>query len=141
MRHWFIILLIALLSLRGWASDAMATTMVVAQIQTQQQGVAKATAEPAHAVGEPVHIDSDTGVVKAAVAAANCSNHASGGDSQAADTHCKSCSACQACHTVALSPVPNFTASAALNLSALPRAAIAQFTSAPTARDQKPPIS
>ena len=141
MRHWFIILLIALLPLRGWTSDAMATTMVVVQIQTQQQGAAKVTAEPAHAVGKPAHIDSDTGVAKAALAAADCSNHASGGDSQAADTHCESCSACQACHTVALSPVPNFTPSAALNLSALPRAAIAQFTSAQAARNQRPPIS
>jgi len=141
MRHWFIILLIALLPLRGWASDAMATQMGMAQVQAQQQGAAKATAEPAYAVGEPAHIDSDTGVAKAALAAADCSNHASGDDSQAADTHCESCSACQACHTVALSPIPNFTASAALNLSALPRAAIAQFTSAQAARDQKPPIS
>lgn len=141
MRHWFIILLIALMPLRGWASDALATQMGMAQVQAQQQNVTTAMAVHAHAVGEPAHSDLDTLEVKAALAAADCPGHASGGDAHAADTHCESCSACQACHTVALLPVPNFTASAALNLSAPPRAAIAQFTSAQAARDQKPPIS
>ena len=141
MRHLFIALLIALLPLRGWVSDAMATEMVVAQVQIQQQGASNAIAEHAHAVGEQAHIDPDTVAAKAGLAAADCSGHASGEKPHAADTHCESCSACQACHTVALSSAPAFTASAAFNLSTLPRAAVAQFTSAQAARGQKPPIS
>lgn len=140
MRHLFIAFLIALLPLRGWVSDAMATEMVVAQFQTQQQGVTKATAEHAHEAGEQAHIDLDTEVTTARMAAADCPGHASGGDSHAADTHCESCSVCQVCHTVALSAAPADVA-AVFSLDMLPRADVAQFASAPAARGQKPPIS
>ena len=141
MRHLFIALLIALLPLRGWVSEAMATEMVVAQVQMQQQGAAKATAGHVHAVGEPALIVSDTWAAKAALAAADCPGHASQGDPHAADTHCESCSACQVCHTLALTPAPAFSATTAPNLGALPRAEVAQFTSAQAARGQRPPIS
>lgn len=141
MRHLFIALLIALLPLRGWVGDAMATEMVLAQVLMQQQGATKASAGLAPAVGESAHIDLNTLEAKAALTAADCSSHASGGDSQAADAHCESCSACQVCHTVALSSAPAVAACATFNVGALPRTEVAQFTSAQAALGQKPPIS
>jgi hypothetical protein len=140
MRHLFIAFLIALLPLRGWVSDAMATEMVVAQFQTQQQGATKATVEHAHEAGEQAHIDPDTVVATTSLAVADCPGHASGGDSHAADTHCESCSVCQVCHTVALSAAPAGVA-AVFSLGIVLRAEVAQFASAPAARGQKPPIS
>lgn len=141
MRHLFIALLIALLPLRGWVGDAMATEMVILQVQAQQQGAIKIIALDALEESVKANFDAEATVGQLGVAAADCADHSAGSGSHADAAHCESCSACQACHTVTLSPVPNLTASAALNLSALPHAAIARFTSAPAARDQKPPIS
>lgn len=138
MRHLFIAFLIAVLPLRGWVSDAMATEMMVAQFQTQQQGATKATTEHAHEAGEQAHIHPDTVVTTTAVA--DCPGHASGGDSHAVDAHCESCSVCQVCHTVALSAAPADVA-AVFSLGIVLRAEVAQFASAPAARGQKPPIS
>lgn len=141
MRHLFIALLIALLPLRGWVSDAMATERVISQVQAQQQGAIEIIALNALEKSVKANFDAEATANQPGTAAADCADHSSGSAAHADAAHCESCSACQACHTVALSPVPHFTASAELNLSALPHAAIAQFTSAPAARDQKPPIS
>ena len=139
MRHLFLVFLIALLPLRGWVSDAMATEMLASQGQQHQTAVKKA-APHVHEAGVPAHQDTETVVVNAAKTAADCSGHASGGAGHAADTHCDSCSVCQACQTVAL-----FSAAAGVtavfDLRALPRAAVAQFASAEAALRQKPPIS
>lgn len=140
MRHLFLILMIALLPLRGWASDAMATVMATAQVQ-HQQTAASPLAARANDAGVPAHQYGETVAADAVQTASDCSSHAFGQDEHADDTHCNTCSACQACHTVALTPAPAFSASAAPNLGALPRAEVAQFTSAQAALGQKPPIS
>jgi len=138
MRHLFLIFMIALLPLRGWISDAMATGMVATQVQ--QQIAAKVRVLHAHEAGVQAHQDTETVVSDAAQTVADCSGHASGAEPHAADTHCDSCSVCQACHTVALSPTAT-DVTAVFNLSMLPCAAVAQFASAETALGQKPPIS
>ena len=139
MRHLFLILMIALLPLRGWVSDAMATAMVMAQGQ-QVQTATKIVATHAHEVEAQAH--RDTEVVKAEIfqTAADCASHAFGEDGPADDTHCNSCSVCQACHTVALSPAAA-EVTTAFNPSTLSHAVVAQFASAEAALGQKPPIS
>lgn len=138
MRHLLLIFMIALLPLRAWAGDVMATEMLTAQVQ--QQAVVKQVAVHAHEEGTQAHQDTETMLALAAQAAADCSGHASGADAHAADTHCESCSACQACHTVALTPTalgprPVFNAPTRLSAAAAP------FASADMTRGQKPPIS
>ncbi len=139
MRHLFLILMIALLPLRGWASDAMATAMVTAQVQHQQTAASTSAARAIEA-GVLAHQDNETVVAEAAQTAADCSGHALGENEDAEDTHCNTCSACQACHTVALSP-PTVDVTTAFNPRTLPRTVVAQFASAEAALGQKPPIS
>jgi len=140
MRHLFIAFLIALLPLRGWVSDAMATGMVISQVQAQQQGAIKKVAEEAGDKSAKAHFDADFNVKQPVEAMADCADHAAGSEAHTGVAHCESCSACQACHTVALTPAP-VGVSFAFNLGMLPRAVAAQFASAPAARGQKPPIS
>ena len=139
MRHLFLILMIALLPLRGWASDAMATAMVTAQVQYQQTA-ARTSATHAHEAGVQAHQDTENVMADAAQTAADCSGHAFGEDEHAEDAHCNTCSACQACHTIALSP-PTVDVITAFNPRTLPRAVVAQFVSAEHALGEKPPIS
>jgi len=140
MHRLFLIFLIALLPLRGWVSDAMATTMGTQQVQKQPPAATKTIADHTHEVGSKAHLDTEIVMKQALRKAADCASHASGAAPHAADTHCESCSVCQACHTVALSPAAADT-SVVFNLNTLPRAFIAQFASAETALGQKPPIS
>ncbi|WP_084181130.1 hypothetical protein [Polaromonas glacialis] len=140
MRHLFLILMIALLPLRGWVSDAMATGMLASQVQQQQQTATKTEATHGHEAGTKAHQDTETVVADVTPTAADCPGHASGAESHAADAHCESCSVCQACHTVALSPTGT-DVTAVFNLSMLPWAAVAQFSSAETALGEKTPIS
>ena len=128
MRHFFLILMIALLPLRGWVSDAMATDMAAAGAQQTQQVATKSMVASLHEAVE-----------KTTLAAADCADHALGAEPHAPDAHCDSCSACQACHTVALSP--EAAVAAVFNLRTPPRAAVARFASAEAAPGQKPPIS
>jgi len=140
MRHFFLILMIALLPLRGWVSDAMATDMAAAGAQQTQQVTAKSMAAALHESAEEATLHLQTAMTQAAPAAADCADHALGGEAHAPDAHCDSCSACQACHTVALSPEAAAVA-VIFDLRTLPRAAVAQFASAEAAPGQKPPIS
>ncbi|NQW92727.1 MAG: hypothetical protein HQ446_01595 [Polaromonas sp.] len=139
MRHLFLIFMIALLPLRGWVSDAMATGMRATQVQ-QLQADPKMVATHVHKTGGEALKDTQTVMAKAAQTAADCSGHASGAEPHAADNHCESCTVCQVCHTVALSPTAA-DVTAVFDLRTLPRAAVAQFSSAEAALRQKPPIS
>ncbi len=138
MRHLFLIIMIALLPLRGWVSDAMATGMVTAQVQ--QMVATNTVATSARAAGVKAHHDAEIVVTGASQAPSDCSGHASGGDDHADDTHCSTCSVCQACHTVALSPAAA-EVTTAFNPRTLPHAVVAPFASAEAALGQKPPIS
>jgi len=140
MRHLFLIFMIALLPLRGWVSDAMATGMLASQVQQHLQNATKKVATHGHEAGTKAHQDTETEVAVAAPTAADCPGHASGAQAHATDAHCDSCSACQACHTVALSPAAAGVTTVC-DLRTLPPAAVAQFASAEAALRQKPPIS
>ena len=140
MRHLLLIIMIALLPLRGWAGDAMATNMAAIQAQHLSLNATKGIAIGDYQTDVKVHFDSETAATKTTSVAADCSGHDSGNVSFEDDTHCDSCSACQACHTVALS-LTSIDAIAAFNVSTLPCAAAAQFASAPVLLGKKPPIS
>ena len=155
MRVLLFALMIALLPLRGFAGDVMATEMAI-------QIAAQATAERSQPDSRPTHhadatknlaahadhlgasgpFDShpEAAATHNAAATANaCAGHVATEQCHSSDSH-GSCQACQACHTVALSltfnPVQPVFAS-----SMLPRLAAAQFASAEAALGQKPPIS
>ena len=139
MRHLFVAFLIALLPLRGWVSDAMAASMPANQAGLTVQVATKMAATHAHEVGATNPVDLEIEALTAIQTASKCSAHASEADFHEADLHCDSCSACQACHAVALCADATGVA-AVFSLSSLPRAAAAQFASASTTLDEKPPI-
>lgn len=139
MRHLLLILMIALLPLRGWTGDAMATGMAAGQMAQILQGqiATESVAVHAHAASEEAHFDQDVAVQQASPMAADCAGHgADNGDA----SHCDTCSACQACHAVALAQsAPK--ALCTFQAFSLPRSAADQFASADAALRQKPPIS
>ena len=139
MRHLFLAFLIALLPLRGWASDAMATSMIANQTESALKIATKTIADHVDELGAKGHVDLEMKVPIATQAAVNCTEHATAVDIHEADSHCDSCSACQACHAIAFCPTAA-DAAAVFSLSTLPRAAVAQFASASTALGEKPPI-
>jgi hypothetical protein len=134
----FFTLMIALLLLRGWVGDAMANSMALAPLQHAQPSVMAMqmsvpmthNAAPMSAVPQAAH-----------KATHDCAGHtATNDDSPAASTHCQTCDACQACHSVALTP-PAASPSAAFDTRTQPLAQAAHFASADAAPGQKPPIS
>jgi hypothetical protein len=154
MRFFVLALMIALLPLRGWAGEVMATEMASSQISHQHEQldnaielvaghahkqVVSATFEgqkAAFEVQKPPLEAKDT----QSAAMHDCEGHGKADETAPADGHCDLCAACQACHTVALS-----TAAVSLNLTfssrTLPRPAATHFASATSALSQKPPIS
>ena len=139
MRHLLLILMIALLPLRGWAGDAMATEMAAGQVAQMQQtyGATKSIAAKAHAESVKADFDHETAVPDAVRTVADCAGH---GAEDTDSSHCDTCSACQACHTVALAHAAH-KVSSTFQAFALPQSAVDQFASADAALRQKPPIS
>lgn len=154
MRFLVLALMIALLPLRVWAGEVMATEMASSQIVRIHKQTEYAT--ELVAVRSRIHwanngFDSKktafeaqkpTLEARAAITPAmhDCDGHVKTDESAPANAHCNSCSACQVCHTAALS-----TSAVILNPAfaprTLPRAVAAQFASATPALGQKPPIS
>jgi hypothetical protein len=161
-RALVLIFMIALLPLRGWAGEIMATEMASTQAMHSQKLAESATKLGADrdridwskatlnsknvqfsAQNQPL-ADKASG----AVAAHDCERHTKSDATAAAnadaniqaDSHCDTCPACQACHTVALS-FGAVSLSAALSPRMLPHAAADHFASATAALGQKPPIS
>ena len=136
MHRLLIIIMIALLPLRGWAGDAMATGMATGQMQV----AAKSIAAHAHAVMEAAHFDHENATPDATGTHADCAGHGAEDADHAGDSHCDTCSACQACHTVAL-PHSESRVPSTFQAFSLPHAAADEFASADAALRQKPPIS
>ena len=161
MRVLLFALMIALLPLRGWVSDAMATSMAVAQMSVSSHFIDSAIKSRAtqavktktsgsfygentvsighlHAVvfsTETAHAHDDFKDV-----ALDCAGHAGNPDDAATSDLCGACSACLTCHVSAIQG-----SMATLQAFALPHAALPlerrHFASADTALSQKPPIS
>ena len=140
MRHIIVALMIALLPLRAWVGDAMATEMASGAPAHTQIATEK-VASSAHSARALVAFDHKSSVQTPAEAAADCAGHGTHAPAtDVAAAHCESCSACQACHIVALSPLVTHTDSF-YKPPTLTHAPAAQFASAVAALGQKPPIS
>jgi hypothetical protein len=145
MRHLLLALMIALLPLRGWVGDAMATQMAAAHVQHRQlvsteQSATKTIAASAYHIGSEGHSAHEEMSPEATLPMHDCAGQTTDSSIPADDTGCESCAACQACHTVALSPaVPGH--SPVFEARSLPRPASDQFASADAVLGQKPPIS
>jgi hypothetical protein len=132
MRLFVIIVLMALLPLRGWAGDGMAIRMASSMASHHD-------AAPAQTVVASEHTDCvEHAKMVGAQATVNQDRAATG---PASPDHCSTCPTCQACFSVGLL-VPT------INLPAqLPRTSFQQdrtaavFASADLAHSQKPPIS
>uniref|UniRef100_UPI0040361CB4 hypothetical protein n=1 Tax=Polaromonas sp. TaxID=1869339 RepID=UPI0040361CB4 len=131
--------MIALLPIRGWVGDVMATEMASPQA-VQLHHATEMVAAQAHGTGAEAHVDHASPDVSATTPAPDCAGHGAGDSLPVANGFCASCAVCQACHTVALSPLMSSTPSARVP-PALPRAPAARFASAIAALGQKPPIS
>ena len=168
MRALILILMIALLPLRGWAGEVMATEMAsteLSHVRTQAEYSAEVTTElgAGHAridwlkasfddKKEPFLAQNQPLSVKTSgpTAMHDCDGHPQTGATLPADadtdatahaeSHCSTCPACQACHTVALS-ASAVSLGAILLPRALPHPAADHFASATAALGQKPPIS
>lgn len=142
MRPLHFVLMIALLLLRGWTGEAMATGMALTPLQ-QPQSATTIIATHAHGMSQEEHFHPDSVAPERhhqAQALHDCAAHPSEDASPAADAHCDSCAACHACHAMVLAPAAG-DSSPVFSSLLLPRAAAAQFSSAVAARGQKPPIS
>ncbi len=151
MRVFVFALMIALLPLRGWAGEVMATEMASSQImqaRKQTESAIQNIAVSAHndwakatfGSEKSAFPDENLPIAGYMPAMADCEGHAKAGDAEPADAHCDTCSACQACHILALSVV-GFNLSPTFSPRTQPRVAAADFDSATTALGQKPPIS
>jgi hypothetical protein len=134
MRHFVLALMIALLPLRGWVGDAMAMELAS---ETLEQPVSAIESGANHAHAMMVAADSDAKTLMHA----DCQEHApSPDDSSQAASDCETCTSCQICHTVALTPTLPQLAAASVP-AARPQAASTFFASAERAPGFKPPIS
>ena len=136
MRHVILVLMIALLPLRGWVGDAMAMELIPARMVAHALQADESMPAPAHhgamgaagmAAPPPMHAD--------------CPGHAGAPDeAQPKAADCSTCTACQICHAVALTPFFPHLAPAPLPANR-PLAATHHFASAERAPGFKPPIS
>jgi hypothetical protein len=113
MRRFIFILMIALLPLRGWMGEAMATQMATTNLIATQ-----AINTPANAHFEAENSMSDCDMHKSAK---------------------PSCTHCQACHATGLVGTTQITSFDKVHY-AQPLAETSQFASASIAHSQKPPI-
>jgi hypothetical protein len=147
MRRWLLILMVALLPLRGWVGDVMAMEMAsgaVANAESTGLNAINYIAEYQAKTRTKALFDSEV----ASQPHTDCPGHADAAaagpadaaDADASHTDCTTCTSCQVCHAVGLVAVVDAPASHRPQLGA-PSASDAQFASAPPARGFKPPIS
>jgi hypothetical protein len=126
MRRWFILVLIALLPLRGWAGEAMAGEMLAQHLIATKN----AAASPA-STGASEHKDCMGHATSAAPEAEVASPQPGSGPT---------CAQCQAYSSFALA-LPPAIVLPPLAATAAPGQAASHFASADVARGFKPPIS
>ena len=126
MHRFIFVLMIALLPLRGWMGEAMATEMAAINFIATQ------------AINTPANADS-----AAENSMSDCDLHKSKTANNTSDTTNttakSSCTYCQACHATGLVSTVQITSSDKVHY-AQPSAQASQFASASIAHSQKPPI-
>lgn len=131
MRRWFLLIMIALLPIRGWVGDVMAAEMVTQRIAAAAQ--VPVQAQPS-APADDSHADCH------GKAAAHNPVSQPADDSNTAATDCGNCTSCQVCHSVVMAPTAGAEPMAPTH-SAAPPLRGTHFASAEPARGFKPPIS
>ena len=147
--------MIALLPLRGWAGEAMATQMAINSAHNAPHNIAilsianYSTNTPATAINSLKTLTFSTFATHSASETPDCDMHASmayaktaidaeeAKDLKADASH--SCNHCQACHAVGLTAMQLHQASLSA-VTALPQVQIKRLASADLALRQKPPI-
>jgi hypothetical protein len=128
MHRWLLILMIALLPLRGWVGEAMAGQMLAQQLVAIEKVATRAhRARAAGQFSSESAMPDCHGAAGAAAAA------------EPADGTCASCTQCQACSAVVLPVAARAAPEAAAHT--LPGASRVSFASAPRAPVFKPPIA
>jgi hypothetical protein len=128
MRRFIFILMIALLPLRGWMGEAMATSMAVNEITTNTIAIeATNTMAISEFTSKNEMIECDMHKLQ--------SHEVSNGESTANP----SCTHCQACHATGLVNTVEINSITSVHL-AQPLAFSSHFASANVALSQKPPI-
>jgi cytochrome c553 len=122
MSRFIFILMIALMPLRGWMGEAMATEMAAITIVATK------------ASNTSVRTELSSKTVKS-----DCDMHAGMKQDKDDSTSKQSCTHCQACHATGLVNTVEINSSASEHL-AQPLAFTTQFASASIALGQKPPI-
>ncbi|MBK5206847.1 MAG: hypothetical protein JJD98_16030 [Polaromonas sp.] len=143
MRLLLFAFMIAVLPLRGWMGDAMASEMLRASLRPAQS-TTKIIAANAHETGAGSHLGDEAGASEATqemAPAHDCAGQTPEDACPAENAYCASCAAaCQVGQTLALAPVVA-DLNAVFSAYPLPRAASKAFASADVASGQKPPIS
>jgi hypothetical protein len=117
MHRIILILMLVLLPLRGWTTDAMGSAMLM----------------PVNPMPIAAQVEAN--------AHTDCLGHETNEEVTAqGDDACPTCTLCQICHTVALS-APIITVSSAAMTFALPTTTLPRYASADPALRIKPPIS
>lgn len=137
MRHLVLALMIVLLPLRGLAGDVMAVDM------TSMAVTMKSEATGAYKKAASESFDHQNQAFETTQLMPDCHEQVSSQpahDKAANNDHCGTCPACQACHTVGLSPSSLGVTASFASPQLRPARAIT-FTSASATLGQKPPIS
>lgn len=139
MRRWFVLLLIALLPLRGWVGEAMAGEMLGQHIAAASSVQAQQAQAASHPQVQPVP--------QAQSALHDCMGHQAAASfvgeqepAQSASGDCPTCASCQVCSSVVLSVDAARLPAAAFGNTLVPRMGT-RFASAEPAPAFKPPIS
>lgn len=147
MRHLVLALMIALLPLRGWAGDVMATQMAVSAVSIEAISIEAIAIEKrapdARETGGKAFFIHHKQMVELSDVATVCHEQLGGHPDTAPASnseHCTTCPACQVCHTVALSP-SSLDVTISFASPQLAQTSASTFTSADAALGQKPPIS
>ena len=145
MRILLFVLMLALLPIRGWMGDAMATSMAVAELQA-----AASTKNAVHSVADEANnfrataFEADTTSRHTVSVISDCAGHAAMAPTDANHTddadHCTPCSACGACHSASMSTTAPTWATVVHGSTPMIWPADAYFSADAVSR-QKPPIS
>ena len=137
MRYLVLVLMIALLPLRGWAGEVMATQMAASAVAIE------AGASDAHEIGGKASFIHQKQMFESSNVTSDCHEQLSSHQDTSNATnseHCATCPACQVCHTVALS-LPSLDVTISFASPQLGQSSASTFTSADAALGQKPPIA
>lgn len=146
MRILLFILMLALLPMRGWMGDAMATSMAVAEMQAAAgpKNAMHSAADQASKRLDGSGFDLETTSHHTVSAFSDCAGHTAAAPTGANHTddadHCTPCPACGACHSASMSTTAPTWATVVHGSTPMIWPADAYFSADAVSR-QKPPIS